>query len=208
MTDVPSEDFNPCFLIPSYNHSDLLTLVIASTESAGLPYLVVDDGSAPEHKERLLALQTKYPEVTVIHHPQNFGKGRALKTGIQSLYEQGFTHGIQVDSDGQHDFAMLPRLLELSKNHPRKMISGRPDYGPDVPRVRKWGRYLTHACVWLETLSFSIEDSMCGFRSYPLKACNQILNKKSLGDRMQLKNLLATVCNLIRKLWCMVSGAV
>jgi hypothetical protein len=48
------------------------------------------------------------------------------------------------------------------------VIYGVPIYDADVPRSRLYGRYLTHVWVWINTLSFDIRDSMCGFRVYPL----------------------------------------
>ena len=50
------------------------------------------------------------------------------------------------------------------------MILGRPVYDESVPKSRLYGRYLTHVWVWIETLSLTIRDSMCGFRLYPLDA--------------------------------------
>ena len=38
--------------------------------------------------------------------------------------------------------------------------------------------------VWIETLSFEIVDSMCGFRVYPLGACEKLLKEVKLGKRM------------------------
>jgi hypothetical protein len=38
--------------------------------------------------------------------------------------------------------------------------------------------------VWLETLSFDILDSMCGFRVYPLVPTLALLDSQRLGPRM------------------------
>ena len=38
--------------------------------------------------------------------------------------------------------------------------------------------------VWLETLSFDIVDSMCGFRVYPLAPTLALLDRQRLGPRM------------------------
>ncbi|NQZ08546.1 MAG: glycosyltransferase family 2 protein, partial [Algicola sp.] len=42
----------------------------------------------------------------------------------------------------------------------------------------------THFWVWVETLSFTIKDTMCGFRVYPLKPCIELIQAKTLGTRM------------------------
>ncbi len=47
------------------------------------------------------------------------------------------------------------------------------------------GRQISKVWVWIETLSFEIEDPLCGFRSYPLKRCIEILKEESVGSRME-----------------------
>jgi predicted LPLAT superfamily acyltransferase len=53
-----------------------------------------------------------------------------------------------------------------------------------VPKARLYGRYLSHIFVWLETLSFAIGDSMCGFRLYPIDATAAIMVRNTLPARM------------------------
>ncbi|WP_315982747.1 hypothetical protein [Aliamphritea spongicola] len=50
--------------------------------------------------------------------------------------------------------------------------------------MRYYGRYLTHVWVWINTLSFSIRDTMCGFRLYPLAPLVTQFNEEHCGDRM------------------------
>jgi hypothetical protein len=49
---------------------------------------------------------------------------------------------------------------------PGALICGEPRFDASIPRHRLYLRYLTHAMVWLNTLSFDIPDSMCGLRVY------------------------------------------
>ena len=54
-----------------------------------------------------------------------------------------------------------------------------------APMGRVIGRWITHVCVWLETLSFDIQDSMCGLRVYPLAALAELLDgNMHVGKRM------------------------
>lgn len=53
-----------------------------------------------------------------------------------------------------------------------------------MPKGRLYGRYITHVWVWIETLSFAIKDSMCGFRVYPLASTCALLERVALGRRM------------------------
>lgn len=73
--------------------------------------------------------------------------------------------------------------MTLAQSNPGAVISGAPDYR-NVPRLRLYGRYLTHVWVWINTLSLEIQDSMCGFRIYPLEITLGVLEKSYTGDRM------------------------
>ena len=173
-----------CFLIPCYNHAETLPDILQQLESYGLDCLIIDDGSAPEHARLLDCLPHEFAHVEILRHGTNLGKGGAVMTGMRAAFARGFTHAIQIDADGQHDLNDLPTLLDLSRNHPDCLISGCPVFDESVPKSRLYGRYITHAWVWLETLSTTIRDSMCGFRAYPLTPCLSLINEEVLGSRM------------------------
>ena len=67
---------------------------------------------------------------------------------------------------------------------PAAVIAGCPVYDASVPRGRLYGRYATHIWVWINTLSFDIRDSMCGFRVYPLASLLPLLDSVNIGRRM------------------------
>ncbi|ASX10863.1 acyltransferase [Aeromonas dhakensis] len=175
---------NPCILIPCYNHAGPLAAVLARLAEFKLPCLLVDDGSEPVAAAALDALAAQHPWVSLLRHPHNQGKGGAVMTGLRRAHELGFSHALQVDADGQHDLADLPALLAEARQHPAALVSGRPLYDDSVPKGRLYGRYITHVWVWIETLSFAIKDSMCGFRVYPLASTCALLERVALGRRM------------------------
>ncbi len=174
----------PCILIPCYNHAGPLAAVLARLAEYGLPCLLIDDGSEPVAAAELDALAARYPWVTLLRHLHNQGKGGAVMTGLRRAHALGFSHALQVDADGQHDLADIPALLAEADKHPAALVSGRPLYDDSVPKGRLYGRYITHVWVWIETLSFAIKDSMCGFRVYPLAATCALLDRVALGRRM------------------------
>ncbi|KJF97037.1 glycosyltransferase family 2 protein [Photobacterium leiognathi] len=175
--------FNPCFLIPCYNHGATVPAVIDALTSYGFPIIIVDDGSELATR-KILSEQAKRPNITVVTLPKNQGKGGAVIAGVKQADALGFSHAMQIDADGQHDLAALPKLLEASQAHPEALISGQPIYDDSVPKSRLYGRYATHIWVWIETLSFNIKDSMCGFRSYPIRPIINVINHNKLGLRM------------------------
>ncbi|HEA3086407.1 TPA: glycosyltransferase family 2 protein [Aeromonas dhakensis] len=175
---------NPCLLIPCYNHAGPLAAVLARLAEFKLPCLLVDDGSEPVAAAALDALAAQHPWVSLLRHSHNQGKGGAVMTGLRRAHKLGFSHALQVDADGQHDLADLPALLAEARQHPAALVSGRPLYDDSVPKGRLYGRYITHVWVWIETLSFAIKDSMCGFRVYPLASTCALLERVALGRRM------------------------
>jgi hypothetical protein len=105
--------------------------------------------------------------------------------GFEKALAEGYTHAVQIDADHQHDPADIPRLLALSQANPEALITGIPVYDNSVPKSRLYGRYATHVMVWINTLSLSIRDSMCGFRVYPLAQTLQVWRSEAVGKRMQ-----------------------
>lgn len=176
--------FRPCFLIPCYNHGKTIPTVVNSLMAFGYPILIVDDGSQADTKQILADVLADHNNVTLITFAENQGKGAAVIAGIEAAYQQSFSHAIQIDADGQHDLEALPKLIQESQTHPAALISGQPIYDESVPKSRLYGRYVTHVWVWIETLSFAIKDSMCGFRSYPIGPTISVLERAVLGRRM------------------------
>jgi len=175
---------DPCAVIPVFNHEHAVGGVVAGVRAAGLPCLLVDDGSSPACARVLDALAAADPRVSVVRLPRNLGKGGAVAAGLREAAARGHSHALQIDADGQHETADIPRFLEASRVAPDAVICGRPVFDASIPRVRYLARYLTHVLVWLNTLSLDIRDSMCGFRVYPVAALVALLDAETPGSRM------------------------
>lgn len=176
--------FNPCVLVPVYNHHQCLAKTIADIRSHDLSVVMVDDGSHEICKRLMQQLAAADSKVTLITMPENSGKGAAIKTGLQTAAQLGFSHALQIDADGQHNSADIPRFLQTAAAKPQTLIAGMPEYDTSVPKGRLYGRYLTHFWVWINTLSLDIQDSMCGFRVYPVARSCELIQAETMGDRM------------------------
>ncbi len=181
---MAASKFRPCFIIPCYNHTDGLEQMLGRLKNFDHPIIIVDDGSLPEHAIVIDQLTALFSDIILIRHNNNQGKGKAVISGIQKANELRFTHALQIDADGQHQIEDVPKFLTFSEQHPDFLVSGQPIYDHSVPKVRLYGRYITHFWVYIETLSFTIKDSMCGFRVYPVIASQELLTKTALGARM------------------------
>lgn len=160
-----------------------MTAVVERLRAQDLAVLLVDDGSGPECAAVLDQL-AQLPGISLLRHERNSGKGAAVITGLRGAQRAGFTHALQVDADGQHALEDAARFVAAGRETPDALICGRPIFDASIPKVRFYGRYLTHTLVWLETLSFDIVDSMCGFRLYPLTPTLALLDSARLGQRM------------------------
>lgn len=175
--------FAPCVVIPVYNHEGAIASVVHSVRACLVHVFLVDDGSDPPCAQALQHL-SKLPEVTLIRHDRNQGKGAAVCNGMRAALAAGYTHALQVDADGQHTLSDIPQFIEAARSSPHAVICGYPVFDASIPRVRFYGRYLTHALVWLQTLSLDVKDSMCGFRLYPLAAVATLMQRQRIGPRM------------------------
>ncbi|CAB3765489.1 glycosyltransferase family 2 protein [Paraburkholderia humisilvae] len=177
--------FAACIVIPIYNHKDAIGDTVARLAVHRLPIFVVDDGSDDATQKVLQALSAQYaPQLTLLRLPENGGKGAAVMAGLRAARDAGYTHALQIDADGQHDANDVPRFVAAARAAPAAVIIGRPVYDASVPKARLIGRYLTHLWVWIETLSFTIRDSMCGFRIYPLASACALIERVALPTRM------------------------
>ncbi|WP_439135536.1 glycosyltransferase family 2 protein [Pseudomaricurvus sp.] len=175
--------FNPCILIPVYNHEKAVGSIVERLINTA-PIILVDDGSSEICRKRLESIAEHYDSVSLIQLPLNQGKGGAMKAGFQYVLQQGFSHALQIDADGQHNTQDAVTFIDQGQKHPRAIICGYPIYDDSVPALRYYARYLTHVWIWINSLSFAVKDSMCGYRLYPLRSTVDIIDTETTGNRM------------------------
>jgi len=178
-----------CAILPAYRHHRELPRLIAALQLHCDGVIVVDDGNENPARDAIAALAGA--GVTVLRQEANGGKGAAMVRGFTEAIAQGFTHALQIDADGQHDTADLPRFIAAMRGAPNALICGQAVYDASVPKARKIGRYITHFWVWVETCSFDIADSMCGYRLYPLREVAAVLRGGPVGARMDFDTEIA-----------------
>ena len=79
----PGQHVRYAVLIPAYRPSAGLIDLVRDLSDRGMPAIVVvDDGSGRGVPRHLRPGRGQFPNVQVLRHAVNLGKGAALKTGI------------------------------------------------------------------------------------------------------------------------------
>ena len=158
--------FKPIIIIPFYNHLDCFSRVAKGLQHYSCPKLIVNDGSTQEESEGIKKLCKKF-DFIYIELEKNQGKGQAVITAMNYAIKNKYTHILQVDADGQHQYGDVEKFLNASQNNPDSIINGCPVYDSSIPKSRLYGRKITNFWVKIETGNAPIADTMCGFRVYP-----------------------------------------
>lgn len=163
-TDGASADVRACILIPTYNNERTVGDVIEAAKATGYPVFVVDDGATDETARIVRAAEG----ITLLAHEQNRGKGAALLTGFRAAHAAGFTHAVTLDSDGQHDPALVDDFVEAARREPVQLTLGNRDLvAAGAGKGSRWGRSNSNFWTWVET-GLKLPDTQTGYRCYPL----------------------------------------
>jgi predicted LPLAT superfamily acyltransferase len=176
--------FRPCFILPVYDPGPALVRTVAALAGYGLPLYLADDGSGPDTRRELARLAAEQPLIRLLALDRNRGKGAAVMAALRRAGRDGFSHALQVDADGQHDAGAAAEFLALGRAHPDAVVTGAPRFDRSVPPARRYWRYANHLWVWINTLSLDIQDSLCGFRLYPLAPTLALMDRVAIPRRM------------------------
>ena len=152
-------------LLPAYNEEVSIGSVVLRTKQYADRVVVIDDGSS-DHTAEVAALAG----AEVLRHQKNQGKGAALKTGFTSL--NGDSVIVTIDTDGQHDPADIPRLVDPILRGEADMVNGSRylnGNGKNTPLYRRVGQKVLDTATNLDS-GLSITDSQSGFRAFSGKA--------------------------------------
>jgi len=173
-----------CIIIPAFNAEKTISGVAREAVETGLPLLVVDDGSSD-----LTAQSVRELPLTLISHPENRGKGAALRTGFEWALANGFTGVVTLDADGQHEVAAVSLLAETARAGAIDIvIASRYTQFQEMAGLRSsWNRF----GVWCmrKRTGLLISDSQSGFRYYSAALLRQV-KLETDGYNMEMEVLL------------------
>jgi glycosyltransferase involved in cell wall biosynthesis len=164
-------------LIPSFNPGNKGVETVRAARKYWAPVWVVVDGSTDGTAEELATMGQADVQLRVILRPTNGGKGAALFDGLLEAERCGFTHALTMDSDGQHPAQCISRFMDASIAAPDAMILGVPIFDASAPSIRVRGRKISNWAANLETLYAGIQDSLFGFRVYPIASLITVMRQ-------------------------------
>jgi glycosyltransferase involved in cell wall biosynthesis len=165
-------------LIPSYNTGAKVYDTVREARARWAPVWVVLDGSTDGTAEGLQRLAGSDPQLHVLVLPRNQGKGAAVCAGLRAVQAAGLTHVLAMDADGQHPADLIGMFMATSLAHLDAMVLGDPVFDASAPRARVRGRRISNGWTWLETLGAGIDDSLFGFRVYPVAALLAVMRRQ------------------------------
>ncbi|MEU6859981.1 polyprenol monophosphomannose synthase [Glycomyces sp. NPDC046736] len=164
--------------IPTYNERDNIdtTVEAALTGCPNIDILIVDDSSPDGTGDLADALAEAETRVHVLHRPQKQGLGAAYLAAFDWAAAKGYRTVVEMDADGSHDPADLPRLLAALDEGADLAIGSRYIPGGSV---RNWPlhRLILSRGAGTYTralLGLGVQDVTAGYRAYRLDALQKL----------------------------------
>ena len=159
-------------VIPVFNPEPGLDSLCRYAAERFSAVIVVDDGSV----ERTDDFATLSKEVTLLRHPENRGKGRAMKTALAWLGENRpeVRGAVFADGDGQHRVGDIVAVAERSLAADRVVFGVRDFSAKAVPFRSWWGNRWTAVEVFL-LFGFRLADTQTGLRAVPRRLFGALL---------------------------------
>lgn len=167
----PATDLAFTLIIPAYNESQRLPPYLETIRpytdrcyADNYEVIVVDDGSSDQLEKTLAELTQAWPQLHVLRHERNLGKGAAVRTGVMAARGQRLLYA---DADGATSIEEERDLRAALDAGADLAVGSRLVAGQGVVRNRSWHRALIgrlFALVAHLLLPIPVRDTQCGFK--------------------------------------------
>jgi dolichol-phosphate mannosyltransferase len=115
-----------CVVIPTYNEKDSIRRTLERVIANGPDYhvMVVDDNSPDDTAAVVAEYARQEPRVHLLVRLDDRGFGTAVRDGFRQALAKGADFIGQMDADGSHDPAELPRMRALLESGKADLVIG------------------------------------------------------------------------------------
>ena len=172
-------------VLPSLDPDEKLIAVVDGLLEYGFTDIIlVNDGSKQENLHYFTDLTARHPEITLLTHAVNKGKGAALKNAFRFFLEnrpEGLGV-VTVDGDNQHHPEDTRACCEHMLQTGHVTLGCRDFTQPDVPPRSRFGNRTTSAIFKL-FVGMTISDTQTGLRAIPRDVLSELVDV--FGDRFE-----------------------
>ena len=178
-------------IVPAYRPTqDMIPMLQRFVQDPDFLPVVVNDGSGPEYD----AIFAQVPEgCALLVHPQNKGKGMALKTAMRHVLEHLPQCDIAVtaDADGQHRDEDIRAVVDSARAHMGELVLGSRSFDGDVPFRSRFGNGLTRHVFTLAS-GVKVRDTQTGLRAFDRALMQRFLDIPGERYEYEINMLLYT----------------
>lgn len=168
-------------VIPAYNEAarvgpylDAVRNHLDAAYPADYEVVVVDDGSADDTAGLVRRAAARWPQLRLVGHPANRGKGAAVRTGV---FAAAGRRVLFADADGATPITEEWRLSAAVANGAAVAIGSRYTPGPGVSRSRNVRRAAAGSAFRFAARSLvgvGVADTQCGFKMFTADAARAL----------------------------------
>ncbi len=186
---------NAVVVLPAYEPDRRLVGLVERLKDSFRAVLVVNDGS--RGADGVFASLPEADNVRLIVHPDNLGKGVALKTAFAEVLRRhsDVTGVVTADADGQHRVEDILRVADALLDEPSRMALGVRSFRGNVPFRSRLGNLWTIAEFRLLT-GCTVHDTQSGLRGIPLAWLPRLVHVPGTRYDYEIGVLVAAVRQL------------
>jgi glycosyltransferase involved in cell wall biosynthesis len=188
------DEFVLSVVIPVFNEAATIETVIERVRNCGVPcqVILVDDGSTDGTRD-ILDCHRGEPDLTIIFHNHNRGKGGAIRTGLEQV--TGAAVVIQ-DADLEYDPTEFRRLAQPIVEGRADVVYGSRFSGKDRPARGYWHQLMNQTITFLSNLrtNLSLTDVETCYKMIRREVIQEIapqLREERFGIEIELTARLA-----------------
>ena len=172
-------------VLPSLDPDEKLIAVVDGLLEYGFSDIIlINDGSKQENLHYFYDLAAQHPQIHLLHHEVNKGKGAALKNAFRWFLQnrpEGFGV-VTVDGDNQHHPEDTRACCEHMMKTGHTTLGCRDFNQEDVPARSSFGNKTTSA-IFKIFVGMTISDTQTGLRAIPRKVLETLVDV--YGDRFE-----------------------